>query len=67
MSGDPDRLRQIVWNLLSNAVKFTPKKGKVQVRLSRVNSHVELTVSDTGIGISPEFFAAGVRAVHAGG
>ncbi len=55
VSGDPDRLRQIVWNLLSNAVKFTPKKGKVQVRLSRVNSHVELTVSDTGIGISPEF------------
>ncbi len=55
VSGDPDRLRQIVWNLLSNAVKFTPKKGKVQVRLTRVNSHVELTVSDTGVGISPEF------------
>ena len=48
-------MRQIVWNLLSNAVKFTPKKGKVQVRLSRVNSHVELTVSDTGVGIAPVF------------
>ncbi len=55
VSGDPDRLRQIVWNLLSNAVKFTPKKGKVQVRLTRVNSHVELCVSDTGVGISAEF------------
>ena len=55
VSGDPDRLRQIVWNLLSNAVKFTPKKGKVQVRLVRVNSQVELTVSDTGVGISPTF------------
>ena len=44
-----------MWNLLSNAVKFTAKKGKVQVRLTRVNSHVELTVSDTGVGISPEF------------
>ncbi len=55
VSGDPDRLRQIVWNLLSNAVKFTPKGGKMQVRLSRVNSHVELAVSDTGIGIAPDF------------
>lgn len=55
VSGDPDRLRQVVWNLLSNAVKFTPKTGKVQVRLARVNSHVELHVSDTGVGIAPEF------------
>lgn len=55
VSGDPDRLRQVVWNLLSNAVKFTPKGGKVQVRLQRVNSHVELCVSDTGVGIAPEF------------
>src|SRR4029077_8684744 len=47
-SGDPDRLQQIVWNLLSNAVKFTPKKGRVHVRLERVDSHVELVVSDTG-------------------
>jgi signal transduction histidine kinase/DNA-binding response OmpR family regulator len=53
--GDPARLQQIVWNLLSNAVKFTPKGGRVQVVLARVNSHVEITVSDTGKGIKPEF------------
>jgi signal transduction histidine kinase/CheY-like chemotaxis protein len=55
VSGDPDRLQQILWNLLSNAVKFTPRGGRVQVRLERVNSHVEIVVSDTGAGISPEF------------
>ena len=55
ISGDPDRLRQIVWNLLSNAVKFTPKGGQVQVRLERINSSIEITVSDTGIGIAPDF------------
>jgi len=55
VSGDPERLQQILWNLLSNAVKFTTKGGKVQVRLERVNSHVEVAVSDTGIGIAPEF------------
>jgi len=55
VSGDPDRLQQIVWNLLANAIKFTPRGGKVQVRLSRVNSHVEITVSDTGVGIAPDF------------
>jgi CheY-like chemotaxis protein len=55
IAGDADRLQQIVWNLVSNAVKFTPKKGVVQVRLERVNSHVEIVVSDNGIGISPDF------------
>src|SRR5207247_4870857 len=55
VSGDPDRLQQIVWNLLSNAVKFTPKHGRIQVRLERVNSSVEIVVSDTGIGIAPDF------------
>jgi len=54
VSGDPDRLQQIAWNLLSNAVKFTPKGGRVQVQLQQVSSHVELLVSDTGQGISPE-------------
>ena len=49
------RLQQVVWNLLTNAVKFTPKGGKVQVAIERVNSHVEISVSDTGIGISAEF------------
>lgn len=55
ISGDPDRLQQILWNLLTNAVKFTPKAGKVQVLLERINSHVELSVSDTGIGIAADF------------
>lgn len=54
-AGDPDRLQQIVWNLVANAIKFTPANGKVDVRLGRVNSHVELRVSDNGIGISHEF------------
>jgi len=53
--GDADRLQQVVWNLLSNAVKFTPKDGRVQILLQRVNSHVEITVSDTGAGISSDF------------
>jgi len=55
ISGDPARIQQILWNLLSNAIKFTPKDGRVQVVLARVNSHVELVVSDTGMGIRPEF------------
>ena len=55
VSGDPDRLQQVIWNVLSNAVKFTPKGGRIQVRLERVNSHVEVVVSDTGVGIQPEF------------
>jgi PAS domain S-box-containing protein len=49
--GDPDRLQQVVWNLLTNAVKFTPKGGRIQVHLQRVNSHVEIVVTDTGKGI----------------
>jgi PAS domain S-box-containing protein len=55
VSGDPDRLQQVVWNLLTNAVKFTPKEGRVQVRLELVNSHVEIVVSDTGLGIRADF------------
>jgi CheY-like chemotaxis protein len=55
VSGDPERIQQILWNLLSNAVKFTGRGGRVQVRLERVNSHVELTVTDTGVGIPAEF------------
>ncbi|MGE0398569.1 MAG: ATP-binding protein [Kofleriaceae bacterium] len=53
--GDPHRLQQITWNLLSNAVKFTPKNGRIDVLLRRVNSHVEISVTDSGVGIAPEF------------
>jgi signal transduction histidine kinase/ActR/RegA family two-component response regulator len=55
VKGDPGRLQQVVWNLLSNAVKFTPKGGRVQVSLERVNSHLEIVIADTGDGIKPEF------------
>lgn len=53
--GDPARLQQVIWNLLTNAIKFTSKGGRVQVILKPVNSHLEVTVSDTGAGIRPEF------------
>jgi PAS domain S-box-containing protein len=55
VSGDPVRLQQVIWNLLANAIKFTPRGERVQIRLERVNSHIEIAVSDTGAGISPEF------------
>ena len=51
--GDPTRLQQIIWNLVMNAVKFTPENGRVTVHLQRIDSHVELRVSDTGEGIDP--------------
>ena len=54
VSGDADRLQQVVWNLLSNAIKFTPAGGRVQVRLARADGHAEITVEDTGPGIRPE-------------
>ena len=53
--GDPARLQQVVWNLLSNAVKFTPEGGRVEVRVERSDSRIEIAVSDTGAGIGPEF------------
>jgi PAS domain S-box-containing protein len=55
VSGDPHRLQQVVWNLLNNAIKFTPKGGRVQVVLERINSHVELSVNDNGTGIEASF------------
>ena len=55
VSGDPNRLQQVFWNLLSNAIKFTPRGGRVQVLLERVNSHLEVSVIDTGKGIDADF------------
>ena len=55
ISGDPVRLKQVVWNLLSNAIKFTPHGGRVRVTLERANEHVEISVADTGCGVQPEF------------
>ncbi|MBD2562920.1 response regulator [Nostoc linckia FACHB-391] len=53
--GDSGRLQQVIWNLLSNAVKFTPEGGKIAIQLERVDTQAQITVSDTGKGISPEF------------
>lgn len=55
INGDARRLQQVVWNLLSNAIKFTPSSGNVRVRLERVESYVQIKVSDTGCGISHDF------------
>lgn len=55
ISGDADRLQQVIWNLLSNAAKFTPSAGKVEVRVSHNTTHVQIDVSDTGPGIDPAF------------
>ncbi len=55
VSGDPNRLRQVIWNLLMNAIKFTPRGGSVRLRLQCVDTGARLTVSDTGEGIKPGF------------
>lgn len=55
ISGDPERLQQIVWNLLSNAVKFTPKGGRVQLTLKKLDSNAQIVVSDNGAGIPEEY------------
>jgi PAS domain S-box-containing protein len=55
ISGDPSRLQQVFWNLLSNAIKFTPREGRVQILLERVNSHLEVTINDSGCGIDADF------------
>jgi PAS domain S-box-containing protein len=55
VSGDPDRIQQVMWNLLSNAVKFTPSGGRIQLRLLRTESAIEIAVSDSGIGIRADF------------
>jgi signal transduction histidine kinase/CheY-like chemotaxis protein len=53
--GDSNRLQQVLWNLLTNAVKFTPKDGAISITLSRIDSHIEIDVADTGEGIEPAF------------
>lgn len=55
VSGDMNRLQQVIWNLLSNAVKFTPERGRIDVRLEQVGTYAQIQVKDTGIGISSEF------------
>ena len=55
IAGDHSRLQQVVWNLLSNAVKFTPRNGRIDVRLTEHESHVKIVVTDTGIGFPPSF------------
>jgi len=53
--GDADRLQQVIWNLLSNAIKFTPRAGRVEVRLREQGGNAVIRVSDSGIGIRPDF------------
>jgi CheY-like chemotaxis protein len=53
VSGDADRLQQVVWNLLSNAIKFTPQGGRVEIRLARAREQLRLAVRDNGLGIRP--------------
>ncbi len=53
--GDANRLQQAIWNLLSNAVKFTNEGGSIQARLERAEGQIEITISDTGIGVDPQF------------
>lgn len=55
VSGDTNRLQQVVWNLLSNAVKFTPTGGRIEVQLEQVGTYAQIQVKDTGKGISPDF------------
>jgi CheY-like chemotaxis protein/anti-sigma regulatory factor (Ser/Thr protein kinase) len=55
ITGDLNRLQQVVWNLLSNAIKFTPRSGRVELRMKSVDDHIRVSVSDTGKGIDPEF------------
>ncbi len=55
VNADPGRLQQVIWNLLNNAIKFTPKGGRIAVRVERIGSQMQVSVTDTGDGINPEF------------
>jgi PAS domain S-box-containing protein len=55
VSADPQRMQQVFWNLLINAIKFTPRGGRIDVTLQRVNSHLEVSIADTGVGIASDF------------
>ncbi|HKX30960.1 MAG TPA: ATP-binding protein [Blastocatellia bacterium] len=66
ITGDPDRLQQVVWNLLSNAVKFTPEGGQVEVQLERADPYIEIAVSDTGKGIHRDFLPYLFNRFHQG-
>ncbi|HKD17758.1 MAG TPA: ATP-binding protein, partial [Thermoanaerobaculia bacterium] len=57
ISGDPDRLQQIIWNLVSNSIKFTPPRGRVSIGLDRRDREFEIEVRDTGLGMTPEFLS----------
>jgi PAS domain S-box-containing protein len=55
ITGDTARLQQVIWNLLSNSVKFTPRGGRIDIRLERIDPHICIAVSDTGKGIHSDF------------
>ena len=55
VSGDADRLQQVIWNLLANAVKFTPNGGRIVIELADVDGAVEVRITDNGIGIDADF------------
>jgi PAS domain S-box-containing protein len=67
VAGDPGRLQQIFWNLLSNATKFTPEDGSIKVVMSRVNSHIEVAVTDSGKGMTPAFLTQAFEAFRQSG
>ena len=55
VDADPARLQQVFWNLLTNAVSYTPRNGRIHVLVGTTAGHAEITVRDTGVGISPDF------------